>query len=313
MRFNNKIFLPIDEIKSLNSEDIKNSTHDKYRNNFIEVHFNSGEYYGNQTKSFDWQVIAAAEKRMDLKVKFDDPLIMSQKDVPDRLRVVLNLEDFFDLNCKSLKNGTEIFYNIPRQIIDEDQAKLIDGYGSVIANTQITIISGNFFVNSALMLSLNQLWSAINGLQLTTHLPLLNTKFPANAGLFFRHLTEVSTFDVLPHEELLASLTNFPEKESHSLAFESSGYENLFLAENMGSGFLMVHLFFIVCILIFVVTCAARKSPKTLKYTSKINNRLYFSIPLRFLYESYLETIISIAIDLYHFNSNDVNGSVIYD
>ena len=118
---------------------------------------------------------------------------------------------------------------VPRQIIEEQHAEIVNKAGETVSDYSVSILGGNFFVNSLLMRSLNQLWVAVNGLQLTTHLPLFQTKFPANAGLFVRQVIEVSTFDVMP-DEVLASVTNFPERGSHGLAFESSGYENIFLA-----------------------------------------------------------------------------------
>ena len=79
-------------------------------------------------------------------------------------------------------------------------------------------MGGNFLVNLILAASLNQLWSMLNGLQLSTHMQLFNLKFPANAGFLLNFLVTVATFDLLPIE-VVWYFFDFPETGSFSLSF----------------------------------------------------------------------------------------------
>ena len=59
-------------------------------------------------------------------------------------------------------------------------------------------------------ISLSQVWSLVNGLQVIVHLPLFNCKFPANAEMFLSKLIDVATFEILP-EEYVDLYTDYPE------------------------------------------------------------------------------------------------------
>ena len=91
-----------------------------------------------------------------------------------------------------------------------------------------------FMTNFLLYTALNQLWSMVNGLQIATHMPLLNLKFPANAAFLLSHLVNVANYDVLPVEAIWYFF-DLPEKDAFNLNFQNSGYEYVFLIENMGT------------------------------------------------------------------------------
>lgn len=71
----------------------------------------------------------------------------------------------------------------------------VSGYSTQIIGG---IILGNIFFSLILAASLNQLWIMINGLQIATHLPLLNVKFPANANLFTYVYLLIAKMDFVP-------------------------------------------------------------------------------------------------------------------
>ena len=81
----------------------------------------------------------------------------------------------------------------------------------------------------------------------------------------------------------------------------------------MGTSFFLLHFYFFVCALTFTLNCIASKAPKLKIILAKIRKRLYFAIPLTFFYQSYLETIISIAINLENFEWDSKNGSIVYN
>ena len=63
---------------------------------------------------------------------------------------------------------------------------------------------------------------------------LLNLKFPANVAFMLNFLVNVANFDILPKEAIWFFFV-LPEKEAYSINFQNSGYENIFLIENMGT------------------------------------------------------------------------------
>ena len=71
-------------------------------------------------------------------------------------------------------------------------------------------MGGNLILNIILAASLNQLWTMLNGLQLSTHMQLFNLKFPANASFLLKFLVTVATFDVMPIETIWFFF-DFPE------------------------------------------------------------------------------------------------------
>ena len=103
----------------------------------------------------------------------------------------------------------------------------------------MSIMGSNFVLNLLLAGALLHLWGLLGGLQLSTHLMLLNLKFPANAGFFLNFIVNIATFDPLPVEAIWM-LFDFPELGSFSSSFANSGYEYVFLVENMGTCFFLV-------------------------------------------------------------------------
>ena len=110
---------------------------------------------------------------------------------------------------------------------------------------------GNFIVNLMLACSLNYLWSMLNGLQLQTHLQLFDLKFPANAGFLQDFLVTVATFDITPIEAIWYFF-DFPELGAYNPNFGDSGYDYIFLIENMGTCFFLVQVY-LFCSLVTVV------------------------------------------------------------
>ena len=59
----------------------------------------------------------------------------------------------------------------------------------------------------------------INGLQIMSHMPLCNIKFPANAELFNGFIIEIALFDILPSEYMLEQIVYYPQEDSFNLNF----------------------------------------------------------------------------------------------
>ena len=107
---------------------------------------------------------------------------------------------------------------IPR-LIDSEQAELIlQQGGKLIGDSSATTMSGNFLLNLLMGMTLSYIYSMINAIQLSTHLPLFNLTFPANATFFMRFLIDIANFDLLPIE-VIWYFFEFPEEGSFNLSF----------------------------------------------------------------------------------------------
>ena len=99
---------------------------------------------------------------------------------------------------------------VPRQIPSEEEAVAIESGGESTEAGSSIVMGGNFILNLILAASLNQLWSMLNGLQLSTHMGLFNLKFPSNANFLLDFMVNVATFDFLPVEAIWFFF-DFPE------------------------------------------------------------------------------------------------------
>ena len=129
----------------------------------------------------------------------------------------------------------------------------------------------NFLTNFVLLTALNQLWCVVNGLQIATHMQLLNLKFPANAAFLLNFLVNVANFDLIP-EEAIWFFFDFPEQSAYSLNFQNSGYEYTFLIENMGTQYFIVQAYLIAVLVTLIITLVIMitKSPKLDKANKKV-------------------------------------------
>ena len=154
----------------------------------------------------------------------------------------------------------------------------------------------------------------INGLQLTTHLQLLNLKFPANSAFMLNFLVNIANFDVLPVEAVWYFF-DLPEQGSHSLNFQNSGYEYKFLIENMGTQFFFVQGYLFIVLLTLVIALIVRytRSAKLDKVNKKVKEKIFWSLALRFVFESYLEFLICVTIGVMNLQWSSTNPAVSYN
>ena len=81
-------------------------------------------------------------------------------------------------------------------------------------------------------------------------MPLYDLKFPANLMLFNKHVIKVSSFEILPSEDILNEAVFIPEGDPFSVNFMTSSYESLLMLLNLGTiNFLIV--FHIVLLVIY--------------------------------------------------------------
>lgn len=159
--------------------------------------------------------------------------------------------------------------------------------------------------------SLNQLYSMLNGLQMTTHLPVFRLKVPSNATYFLNFLIEVSTFDPLPIEAIWAVFP-FPQKAPYDDAFDAAGYNYIYAIENFGTGTVMIHAFIFMMAICGMLWCT-KPSNKVYTPLFKLYRFLSFGAFLLLFYEGYLEMSISLFIGAFNMEwSAELGRSVLY-
>lgn len=96
----------------------------------------------------------------------------------------------------------------------------------------------NFLINIAFSASLNQLWSMINTQQIIVLIPLFKVQVPLNATQFLNLIMTVAAFDIIPTDDLYASLFGLTEIEAPDALnsnFDTVGFETTWSFFNLGS------------------------------------------------------------------------------
>ena len=93
---------------------------------------------------------------------------------------------------------------------------------------------------------------------------------------------------------------DLPELGSFSPSFADSGYDYIFLVENMGNCFFLVQFYVIWCSTALLVGALVYKCKvfKLKKTHEKLKKDLFWSVALRFVFESYLELSICVTVGL---------------
>ena len=161
INFNNNMVLPSDfkEIVANNRRNLQANEQP-----MIQIESLAGDDSDLDNLNLDWEISGADESGLDFKLKYKDPLEVSQNDIPDKVKLRLNLNSFTDEYGQSLGNDTTLIVEVPRQIPSEEEADALEKGGETSEATSSSVMGGNFIVNLILAASLNHLWSMLNGL-----------------------------------------------------------------------------------------------------------------------------------------------------
>ena len=113
-----------------------------------------------------------------------------------------NVENFTDPDGLSLARDANVTSMIPRLIPKESQANALKGFaiffGTVLVLIAITYCTVSIYLGRSLI----HLWSAVNFLQLASHMPLFTVLFPANIAYFLSYFVDFVTFEIFPKDSL---------------------------------------------------------------------------------------------------------------
>ena len=141
---------------------------------------------------------------------------------------------------------------------------------------------------------------------------LFNLKFPANASFLVGFLVDVSTFDIIPIEFVWYFL-ELPDRGSYNLNFASSGYEYVHAVENMGTSLLLIQVYILSVLICGFLFLFRNKNHVVEKYYVKSKNHLFWGAALRFLFEAYLELVLSIGIGIATMSWEDESFATMYN
>ena len=134
-----------------------------------------------------------------------------------------------------------------RSVLSED-AKAAADAAAASTSTATGVALG---VNVALSGAMSQVWGMINGMQLYVNLPLFDMVFPSFSQEAVSSLNTITTFDVMPTDEIFA-LIEAPDEEQEDPKFASVGYEASSMILNLGTMFLTLIVMMLIpfCLLV---------------------------------------------------------------
>ena len=113
--------------------------------------------------------------------------------------------------------------------------------------------------------------------------------------MFLSKLIDVATFEILP-EEYVDLYTDYPEAQAFNDKMEQTKYESIFPLQNMATDFLFFKIF-IAMNLIYLLSCILfNRIKRVQKMKNSLEESLFWTIPLRYLIEGYLELLICATI-----------------
>ena len=100
---------------------------------------------------------------MVLKLKFRDPLDVSQRDLPDLLLLQLDLSEYKDYDDLNLPQSLVKYVEIPPQMPDGDKQGIMIA-AEIASSATMGTIGSNVFLNILVSASMDQILSLINSL-----------------------------------------------------------------------------------------------------------------------------------------------------
>lgn len=172
--------------------------------------------------SFDWQIVKMSSKEIQLQLYFKDPVYVSTGFSPDRLQVTffntqkwLQTDDQYQL---SVPEGFFTQKDLPPQV-----AGLNPNYNDVVERLGSYFVIASFVQYFTLHVSIDDVLSMVNSLQITSHLPLMNFPISSNCLRWFKSYRIISSFEYLPMDVIFAR-SSFTETDPWSKSFEWAGY-----------------------------------------------------------------------------------------
>ena len=152
---------------------------------------------------YSWWVASFTESYVIIQLDFKDSLYVSSsgKRSYEKVQVKSKEINFFtsSTSFKPIKQEQPLRSDIPPQLSSNQAANnALELATSSAQSASKTVAVGAFVINLVLSASLQLLWGMINALQIIGNLPLFNLYIPASAQVFFKVVTDLAKFDIIP-------------------------------------------------------------------------------------------------------------------
>lgn len=114
--FNNRMLLPDDFLSIVQQSRLRALEDEDAPPPLIEIISKPGEDSDLDKLGLNWEITGFTEKSLDIKLVYVNPLEVSQNDMPDVVKVIVNLSRFTDEFGQSMADGTILEIEVPRQV-----------------------------------------------------------------------------------------------------------------------------------------------------------------------------------------------------
>ena len=155
--------------------------------------------------AFEWRVYELSGKTMMIQIDFRSPPNISAGQNRDFIKVTV----LDGSNLISERTGTTVpaltssKMKAPKMVPNNDFTRSYVAMTDNLGTLTSASIVGNFMINIVLSSAMNLLWGLMHFMQIIAHLPLINVQSPANAEILFLVLVKISTFNIIPTDDLI--------------------------------------------------------------------------------------------------------------
>eukprot|EP00347_Sterkiella_histriomuscorum_P008911 403343271 len=192
-------------------------------------------------KSSNWNITKFEDNLIRVKVKFPNPLEISNRIEYDRMDIKFSERYFFvsDDMTKVIAQNYDINTEVPPQLPDDAATRALQALAAGASSAITGAISTNILLSLVMGLSLKKLWMLIQTLQIIVHLPLLQIPLPSNVLLAMKAIIDVSNLNIIP-KEYINKVLSFVTPETNGTTKEN--FKQMDIFQNKIKLFLMQFL-----------------------------------------------------------------------
>lgn len=260
---------------------------------------------------FSWNLTSFEINRLQLQVKFEDPLYISSESVdrPDKLQVTIKRPEFFlSYSFRVPEYESFVVGKIPRQYEDPNTATLMANAAGLAGSSAKVVLVGSFAFNLVFSFAMQKIWDTLNSLQIIGYMNYFNTYTPTHVSTFYAAVLEMAELDFIDLTPQAQAVFPFlRENEEQELSSDPERLLSFTIGstleaheENKGEILQTLATILISALLIPAIGVLAiflyfgRRISKSLRRGfKKLKNGLFWNAPLRYWIESYMS--ISLA------------------
>eukprot|EP00347_Sterkiella_histriomuscorum_P020610 403337151 len=262
----------------------------------------------------EFQLLSFKDDTLLLKLSFPFDRGLISQESQDEVEIVYVSEDSY--YSKDFTHKIPLNYKISKAIIpqlSDEELDFLNQMAELMKWTLSSILGPSMVINLAMSQGLQSLWGMIKGLQLLTHLPLMNLNMPANLICFYSLINDIASFNLIPTDSFTDDLMEFDEDNDYALnnSFEFMGYQSVNSITNLGLLFYIILINLVIMILaLFTSLILSATKYKQSSFSMYIKNKILFNQILRLQLEAQLELCLCSLLAVFNIQFN-VSGEQI--